>query len=275
MDPWFREAYPLKHLAKQAFWLLSEGPLLAGSRSVLFTAEDEKVLARGVFAGYSAYKETVVGYGTNEPPPASPAQAEAFRVACPEVAGRPYLLFLSRIHEKKGCDLLIDAFAAVAQKRPDLQVVMAGPDQNGWLATLKAQAQKRGIADRVHFPGGLFKDAKWGAMRGAEAFVLPSHQENFGIVIAEAMACGTPVLTTRKVNIWREIEASGGGLVDEDTTAGITRLLTRWLDLPAEQQAEMRTAARAGYDTHFRMEVASASLHSVLSTQIERLRATA
>ncbi len=269
MDPWFREAYPLKHLAKQAFWMLSEGPLISKARSVLFTAEDEKLLARGVFAGHSDYTETVVGYGTNEPPAASPAQGAAFKTACPQVGDKPYLLFLSRIHQKKGCDLLIDAFAGVAQRQPDLQLVVAGPDQVGWMATLKAQAEKLGIADRVHFPGALFKDAKWGAIRGAEAFVLPSHQENFGIVVAEAMACGVPVLTTFKVNIWREVEGSGGGMAEGDTPEGISRLLNRWLDLTPEQQADMRTAARACYDTNFRMEVASASLHAVLKKQLE------
>lgn len=266
MDPWFRDAYPLKHVAKQAFWLFNEGPLLAGARSVLFTAEDEKVLARGVFAGHGNYTETVVGYGTNEPPAASPADAEAFKLACPQVGDRPYLLFLSRIHKKKGCGLLIDAFASVAARDRDLQLVIAGPDQMGWLAKLKAQAEALGLRDRVHFPGALFKNAKWGAMRGAEAFVLPSHQENFGIVVAEAMACSVPVLTTRKVNIWREVEASGGGMAETDTQAGISRLLTRWLDLTRDEKAAMRVAARGGYDRYFRMEVASASLYSVLQT---------
>jgi glycosyltransferase involved in cell wall biosynthesis len=275
MDPWFREAYPLKHMAKQAFWLFNEGPLLVGARSVLFTAEDEKVLARGVFAGHRAYTETVVGYGTNEPPAASPADADAFKAACPGVGDRPYLLFLSRIHPKKGCDLLIEAFASVAARDPDLQLVIAGPDQTGWLAKLKAQAQALGIAERVHFPGGLFKNAKWGAIRGAEAFVLPSHQENFGIVVAEAMACSVPVLTTRKVNIWREVEASGGGMAETDTRAGIERLLTRWLDLGGAEKAAMRIAARGGYDTHFRMEVASAGLYAVLSSHVARLNEAA
>ena len=272
MDPWFRETYPLKHLAKQAFWLFNEGPLMAGARSVLFTSEDEKVLARGVFAGYANYKETVVGYGTNKPPAPTPAQTAAFQAACPEVADRPYLLFLSRIHPKKGCDLMIDAFATVAPQVPDLQLVVAGPDQIGWVATLKAQAETLGLGERIHFPGALFGDAKWGAIRGADAFVLPSHQENFGIVVAEAMACSVPVLTTRKVNIWREVEDSGGGMIVEDTQAGITELLRRWVGLSPVEKMVMREAALEGYKAYFRMEVASANLHARLSEEIERFR---
>jgi len=272
MDPWFRDTYPLKHLAKQAFWLFNEGPLMAGARSVLFTSEDEKVLARGVFAGYSNYKETVVGYGTNQPPALTPAQTDAFKAACPEVADRPYLLFLSRIHPKKGCDLMIEAFAKVAPQAPDLQLVIAGPDQVGWVPKLKAQAEALGLSDRIHFPGSMFGDAKWGAIRGAEAFVLPSHQENFGIVVAEAMACAVPVLTTRKVNIWREVEASGGGVIVNDTQAGITELLQRWIGLSPAEKTAMRHAALDGYKAYFRMEVASADLYAHLSREVERFR---
>jgi glycosyltransferase involved in cell wall biosynthesis len=270
MDPWFRQAYPLKHLAKQAFWLFNEGPLLAGARSVLFTSEEEKTLARGVFAGHANYKETVVGYGTNRPPPQTPAQAAAFKAACPGVGDRPYLLFLSRIHPKKGCDLMIDAFATVADRQPDLQLVIAGPDQIGWVGRLKAQAEARGIATRVHFPGGLFGDAKWGAIRGADAFVLPSHQENFGIVVAEAMACSVPVLTTHKVNIWREVEKSGGGIIVDDDLPGVTRLLQRWMDMSPAEKTDMRGAALAGYESYFRMEVASENLFATLSQHIRK-----
>ncbi len=269
MDPWFRDTYPLKHLAKQAFWLLAEGPLMAGARSVLFTSEEEKMLARGVFAGHSGYKETVVGYGTNRPPAPTAEQTAAFKAACPKVGDKPYLLFLSRIHPKKGCDLMIQAFAGIAEQVPDLQLVIAGPDQIGWVATLQAQAQALGVADRVHFPGGVFGDAKWGAIRGADAFVLPSHQENFGIVVAEAMACSLPVLTTKKVNIWREVEASGGGIVVDDTQAGVTDLLARWVAMSPAEKAAMRQAALAGYEANFRMEVASANLLATIVKHVK------
>ena len=264
MDPYFRRTNPLKHAAKQVSWSFIEGPLLANARSALFTAEDERRLARGEFAGFSTYKETVIGYGAVDSPPARPEDYEAFQAAVPGLQGAPYLLFLSRLHPKKGGDMLIDAFAAISRQYPQYHLVMAGPDDGHTRGRLERQVANAGLADRIHFPGPLFGDAKWGALHAADAFVLSSHQENFGIVLAEAMACGTPVLTTRSVNIWREIAASGGGLIKDATPAGARELLAEWLSRTSGEKAAMRSKARKGYETYFRIEKAAATLVDLL-----------
>ncbi|MEJ0061033.1 MAG: glycosyltransferase [Terricaulis sp.] len=251
MDPWFRRRYPIKHLAKQGSWLLCEGRLLSGARAVWFTTEEERRLARGQFHGWPPYREEVVGFGACAPPALSSEQAQAFAAALPALAGRPYLLFLSRIHEKKGCDLLLDAFARHAAIAPDLQLVIAGPDQEGRVAALQARAKELGIDARVHWPGMLTGDAKWGAFYGARAFILPSHQENFGIVVAEALACGKPALITDKVNIWREVDDAKAGLIETDDVAGVSNLIARFLALAPEAEAAMSNHARACFARHF------------------------
>jgi glycosyltransferase involved in cell wall biosynthesis len=251
MDPWFRVTYPLKHLAKQVFWLMGEGRLLAGARSVFFTCEEERRKARNQFRGYGPYDETVVGYGASAPPPSTPALETAFRAAAPGLGDRPYLLFLSRIHRKKGCDLLIEAFARVADAHPGIDLVMAGPDQSGLRPALEALAEQRGVASRVHWTGPLYGDAKWGAMYGADAFALPSHQENFGIAVAEALGCGTPVLISDQIDIWREIEAAGAGFVGPDTVEGTEAVLRRWLDMDKPDRARAAMAAKTLFSEQF------------------------
>lgn len=254
-DFWFRDQYPLKHLGKQIYWSLAEGRVLRDARAVFFTCEEERLRSQNVFKG-PACRERVVRLGTADPAGDAESQRAAFFVAFPQLQHRRFLLFLSRIHPKKGCDLLIRAFADVVQKLPgDVDLVIAGPDQIGWKPELESLAKKVGVAERVHWPGMLTGDVKWGAFRQTEALMLPSHQENFGFVVAEAMACSTPVLISDKVNIWREVEASRSGLVRPDTVAGTRSLIEDFLQLPEPKRVQMRDAARAAFLAYFDIEV--------------------
>ncbi|RWX76938.1 glycosyltransferase [Neorhizobium lilium] len=263
MDPWFKQAYPFKHLLKQAFWLAWQGKALRDASRVLFTCEEERRLAHGEFWGFR-YREHVVAYGTDGPTDDEASHIAAFDTAVPDLRDKRFLLFLSRIHPKKGCDLLVEAFAEIANEQPDLDLVIAGPDQAGLRAGLESRAEKAGIAARIHWPGMLLGDAKWGAFRRAEAFVLPSHQENFGIVVAEAMACGTPVIITDKVNIWREVETSGGGIVRSDTLDGVREALRLWIALSGPEKDLMRKSAREGFERYFHVDAAAQDLASIL-----------
>jgi glycosyltransferase involved in cell wall biosynthesis len=263
LDPWFQRQYPLKHLKKSIYWLYAEHKVLRDAAAVCFTSEDEKILARRSFRPYRVVEE-VVAYGTNAPTGDADAQKEAFRQICPETAGKSIYLFLSRIHEKKGCDLLIQAFAKFASQIPDIHLVMAGPDKTELKPTLQKLANDLGIGDKISWPGMLSGEVKWGAFRSAEVFSLPSHQENFGIAVVEAMACGCPVLISNKVNIWREIEADGAGIVENDDLAGAERMLGRWNALTAPEKAQMREDAVASFKKRYETTDAAKSLIDVI-----------
>ncbi len=252
LDPYFKHRFPLKHLKKWLYWLPAEYWILRDAFRVLFTSTAEERLARESF-WLSHWNGYVVPYGASAPPFAPDHLRQCFFRRVPTVAGRRFLLFLGRIHQKKGCDMLLDAFAEIAAENPDLHLVMAGPDQQGWAADLRRTAEQHGIADRVHWPGMLRGEAKWGAFCASEAFILPSHQENFGIAVAEALACGTPVLLADKVNIAEEIATYGAGFVEPDTPAGTLRLLRRWLALPEADRAHMRQRATACFHERYDM----------------------
>lgn len=268
LDPWFKRTYPLKHLKKLVYWLLIESKLIRDARSVLFTCEEEKKLAHESFRMYNS-NEVVISLGTDLPPQDKYGiLAKNFRNRYLELRNKRILLFLSRIHEKKGCDLLVRAFAEAARCNPDLHLVMAGPDQTGWVPKLKLQAQALGIADRITWPGMLQGDQKWGAFHAAEAFCLPSHQENFGIVVAEALGCGTPVLISDKVNIWREIATDCAGIIQPDTLEGTKNALSKWLELTLDDQVRMAKAARACFDERYRIEQVAQDLVTKVKSYI-------
>jgi glycosyltransferase involved in cell wall biosynthesis len=268
LDPWFKRTYPMKHVKKWPYWALVEYKLLRDATRVLFTSEAEQRLAAESFWLHK-WRGEVVPYGT--PGPAGDAEAlkTAFYEACPEMKGRRFLVFLGRIHVKKGCDLLVEAFGRVAGADPDLHLLVAGPDQTGWAKDLRALAAKLGVGDRVHWPGMLTGDAKWGAMYAGEAFTLPSHQENFGISVAEALACGRAVLISDKINIYAEIEKDGAALVEDDTVAGTERLMRRWLALGADERARMGAAARRCFETRYDSRRLAGAIAAVLAKQPE------
>jgi glycosyltransferase involved in cell wall biosynthesis len=268
LDPWFRRSYPLKHLKKLLYWPWAEYRVLRDARAVLFTCEQERLLARRSFALYRV-NEALAPFGSAPPDGDEAQQRAAFLAAWPELQGRRILLFLGRIHPKKGCDLLLEAFAQVSAQHPDLHLVMAGPDSTGWGAELQRTAMARGLRN-VTWTGMLAGDMKWGALRAAEAFVLPSHQENFGVAVTEALSCGLPVLISREVNIWREIDAAGAGLVDADTLAGTIALLQRWLHLDPMAKQRMSRNGLQLFQSSFHIDAAARSLTQVLQQHANR-----
>jgi glycosyltransferase involved in cell wall biosynthesis len=141
--------------------------------------------------------------------------------------------------------VLIEAFLRIA---PPLHLVFAGPCESAPFAA-RLRALAAGLP--VTFTGPLYGDEKWAALAAAEVFILPSHHENFGIAVAEALASGVPVLLSQRVNIWHEIVADGAGFAEADNLAGASRLLKRWL---TADRAAMRLAAircfAARFDIH-------------------------
>jgi len=306
LDPTFARLYPLKHIKKQLYWWWREGRALREAAAVCFTSEEERKRARGTFRPY-AVKERVVAYGTARPPIA-PEQREVMRAVFldkfPELRGRDFLLFLGRLHHKKGLHELIEGFAkflegdeseeaATMRQRAHRQIkgsapsalVIAGPcSEPKLLRALMRHAQRLGLAqlDLRKANAGvrettvsaesapliwlpmLGDDLKWGALLASEAFVLSSHQENFGIAVAEALACGRPVLISDKVNIWREIAEARAGFVAPDTVAGVVDLLTRWAALDADSRTAMSAASVECFEQNFEISRAAESLVQTL-----------
>jgi glycosyltransferase involved in cell wall biosynthesis len=268
LDPWFKETYPLKHLKKWLYWPWGEYKVLRDATGVLFTSEEERALALRSFRLYRA-NEIVVNYGTSKPQGDYKVQKKMFLDAFPQLHEKPFILFLSRIHPKKGIDILIEAFSQIVGNHPDLYLVIAGPDTDNSQAKLNQQAIQMGIAQHIIWTGMLKGDIKWGAFHAAEVFILPSHSENFGVVVAEALACSLPVLITKKVNIWQEVLSKNAGIVDSDTKEGIVHLLIKWLTLSKSEQDKMRINAMNCFLQCFEVNKAAENLIDTIRPLIE------
>jgi glycosyltransferase involved in cell wall biosynthesis len=273
LDPYFKRARPLKHIKKTLYWWLSERRLLHSAHAVLFTSAAESQLATRSFWPPTRWNARIVPYGAS-PCPADPARLrQAFLERHPALRAphsapghaRPFLLFLSRIHPKKGCDLLLEAFIRIAPQAPDLHLVLAGPDSHDIASGLARRAAHAGLTHRVHLPGMLEGDQKWGAFSACQAFSLPSHQENFGIAVAEALACGKPVLLSDQVNIWQEIVADGAGFAAPDTAAGTLHTLTQWIGLSHGERATMEERALACFQRRYDMRANALELVTLLA----------
>lgn len=123
------------------------------------------------------------------------------------------ILYLGRIHFKKGLDLLVKGFEKVARHLPNSRLVIGGPDNDGYEKEVRKWVAEANLTERVYFPGMLEGREVMEAYVDADVFALPSYSENFGIAVAEAMACACPVVISDKVNIWREVKKANAGIV--------------------------------------------------------------
>lgn len=154
----------------------------------------------------------------------------------------PRLLYLSRINYKKGPDVLIRAAAILAREGLKFDLLLAGPgDPPAYLSEMQSLAASQGIADRTRFVGLVSGAAKLSLYQSADVMALPTSQENFGFVFFESLACGTSVVTTRGVDVWRELEASGGAQIADRTPEAFARALAPLLQDPAKAESMGRS----------------------------------
>ena len=149
----------------------------------------------------------------------------------------PVILFLSRLHYKKQPEVLIDAAAILRDAGRAFRVLIAGTGEPGYEAQLRERVARLNLGDVVHFLGLVVGEEKVSLYQRADVFSLPTSQENFGFVLTESLACGTPAVTTRGTDIWRELEACGGAIVTEGAPEQTAAAIAQLLDDPDRARA--------------------------------------
>jgi len=285
LDPYFQKAHgrKVKAIRNLIYWKLIESKVINQADGVLFTCESEKILAALPFKPYKPKYEKVIGLGIENPPAFTDNMRLQFIEKCPWIQDKPYILFISRIHEKKGVDVLIDAYLRIlsenslsSRKANSLtefpKLVIAGPGlETSYGEMIKKKVDQSSILkEQIFFPGMLTGDAKWGAFYGCDAFILPSHQENFGIAVVEALSCSKSVLISDQVNIWHEIVSAEGGLVEKDNEEGTLNLLNNWIHMENGAKIAMNNNAKKAFDEQFSLKANALRLKKVF-TFFERI----
>lgn len=234
LDPWFLRSAK-QRAVKKVYWKLFESRSAGASQGLLFTTQAEMELAA---ASYPLDKcsKFVVGYGI-----------EDVSAGANHLDGKPnHVIFMSRIHPKKGLDLLMRAL----QERNDIFVSIAGTGDEEYIQKLQKASQNL----PVQWIGFVSGAQKIDEIQNAEAMILPSHQENFGVIVAESLALSRPVLISNKVNIWREVVQDEAGLVCDDTETGVREMLEKWQSLSCDDKGRMSRNARRCFEANFTIQ---------------------
>jgi glycosyltransferase involved in cell wall biosynthesis len=252
LDPWSLGRKPLR---KQVLRSLGADRLLSQATAVHYTSDEEKRLAEAQVPDLPA--GAVIPLGIDD---------EFFEMAAPEGINRsaPYVLALTRLDEKKGLDLLVRAFAQTV-RTPALRhwrLVIAGGGAASYVARLEALAKAaRGDGATVELRGWVTGAHKTALLRGASLFASPSHQENFGISLVEALACGVPALLTPGVNLANDVERADAGWVVARTERALTESLTALLSNAANLERHGRSART--FANQFRWPLIATRLQSL------------
>jgi glycosyltransferase involved in cell wall biosynthesis len=207
LDPW---SLRQKHLRKRLLWHVGARSMLQQATAIHYTTSEEQRL---VETSLGLGRGIVIPLGVEEALLEVSSGAASFRCRYPSLEQEPYVLVLCRLHPKKGLELFLEVFLEVTHEEEFRQwrLVIAGEGEIGYVASLKRLVREQGGQDRVLFSGWLDGAEKAAALREAALMVLPSHQENFGLSVVEAMACGVPVLLSTQVNLAAEVETAGAG----------------------------------------------------------------
>lgn len=268
IDPYMYRQSSRSVLLKRLYERWFDLPNLNAASAIHYTAKDERQCA--AFLNLRA-PSFVVPNGLSWDHYAKLPERGAFRERL-GIGDAPLVLFLGRLNFKKGLDLLVPAFARVRERHPEARLAIIGPDNEGYGAKVRDWVSKYELNRAVHFVDYLHGDDVMQAYVDADVFALPSYTENFGMTVAESLACGTPVVISDQVNIHHEVAAAGAGLVTHcDVTEVAEALDVLLCDAPRRQA--IGAAGRALVQRKWTWEVVACDLLVEYEKVIERSKA--
>ncbi len=227
LDPFFKKNF-IKTLKKKLYWILIEKKNLLNAKYLLLTSKGEKQTLKKTFVNTDKMKKKIIKYGIIKPVINKKELTKIFYKKFKNFKEKKFYLFLGRFHEKKGCEIIIESVNNLKNSFNDL-VLMAGPLNNSlYEEKINSLIKKYNLENKIIISNGLFNNLKWAAIQECKAMLLPSHGENFGVSLVESLCFSRPVLTTNKVNIYKDILHYNAGLVSNNTVKSFTKILKKF-----------------------------------------------
>ncbi len=260
LDPWCMSQGRLRKRVALAAWARK---MLSGSRFIHALNHDEE-LGMKPHVGSARIEVIPNGVFLEELEPLPPAGTFRSRHQGLCLDTKPFVLFLSRLHYKKGLDILVAAFERIHDEIPELDLVIAGPD-DGYETTLQSLIEASPARNRMHCIGPLYGEDKLAALVDCNCFCLPSRQEGFSMAITEALGCGTPVIITEACH-FPEVADAGAGLVTSLDAAAVAEAMLQLASSP-ETCEQMGRAGASLVRDHYTWPAIAARLDTALGLE--------
>ena len=241
LDPWFNQ-FIFKYIKKFIYWILIQHRILRDANLVLFTSKEEENLAKKSNFYLYDFKSDILKLPIDKNPYKYNKKDNSFYKKFPKLKNKKIILYLGRIDKKKGLDLLIKAFAILIKKNDsnkEIHLVIAGPYEFFFYTKMINLIKSLKLDKFITMMGPLYNKLKWDAFNSCDVFCLPTHQENFGITIAESLSVGKPVITTNKTNIWKILRNYKSGFTSNDDYNGLLKSLIKWNLLKTKEYKQM------------------------------------
>ncbi len=262
LDPYFNNNF-LKKIKKQIYWFFFERSNLINSKSILLTTEKEKKLLSNTYVNTDKIKKKVAGYGIFKKKINKHKIQKIFNKKYPQLQKKKFILYLGRFHEKKGCDLLIEAYSKIKNELK-FSLFLAGPD-NLYKDEIRLLINHYNLEKKIFLSKNILdNNLKYAAIINSSAMILPSHSENFGVSLVESLSFSKPILITNKVNIYKDINQYKSGIIFNNDLNGIKRGLTKFNMLSNKEIKSMSINAFKCFNENYNLNANKNKLFDLL-----------
>ena len=252
LDPYFKSE-KFKSFKKKIYWNIFEKKNLLKAKFVLLNSIKGKKQINNTFVKTNGIKFKLINYGIYPKDINFKKNKLKFYSKFKFLKNYKLIVYIGRIHPKKGLDILIDAFEKIDNKRYIL--LIAGDINNKYAKALIQKVKNKNNSKKIIFANFLKGEIKWGAISNAASTILPSHGENFGVSIAESLLAGTPVICSNKVGTSKQIKESNAGIIVKNNKLSLYQGIMKFINLSQKQKEKLSKNSITCFNKNFNIKI--------------------